>query len=150
MRLSDIRAAYIAEGYNNLAIEQEEYCFDLGKLDDSVTLLINTKEQIFVEKLKSLLRLGSFNTRYKDFYDMYWLATQGGINKAVFLADMKSFIFDDATMKEENMAEVMSRLGKVLNDSHYIKPLGKSKGQNWLNVDPAQAKSALLAFFKNY
>jgi len=49
--------------HKDINIEQGVYCFDLGKLDDSVTLLINTKEQIFVEKLKVLLRLGNLSTR---------------------------------------------------------------------------------------
>lgn len=50
-------------------IEQDKYCFDLGIIDESVSLLINSKEQIFVEKLKSLLKFGITSTRYKDIFD---------------------------------------------------------------------------------
>ena len=38
-------------------IEQEEYCFELDVIRESATLLINSKEQIFTEKLKSLIRM---------------------------------------------------------------------------------------------
>jgi len=55
-------------------IEQEEHCFDICTNDDAVSLLINSKEQIFTEKLRSLLKLGPFSTRYKDIFDMCYLA----------------------------------------------------------------------------
>ena len=32
--------------HKDIAMEQDTYCFELNKLDDSMTLLINTKEQI--------------------------------------------------------------------------------------------------------
>ena len=41
--------------------------------DSEVPLLVNPNEQIFVEKLKSLLRFGSASTRFKDIFDMYYL-----------------------------------------------------------------------------
>lgn len=47
-------------------IEQDEYCFDVCLDDVGASLLINSKEQIFTEKLKSLLRFGPLSTRYKD------------------------------------------------------------------------------------
>jgi predicted nucleotidyltransferase component of viral defense system len=37
---------------------QEEYCFDLSGFDGGATLLVNSKEQIAVEKLRTLLKLG--------------------------------------------------------------------------------------------
>jgi len=59
--------------HKDIGMEQDVYCFQLDKLDDSVTLFVNSKEQILVEKLKSLLRLGVLSTRFKDVFDMYWL-----------------------------------------------------------------------------
>lgn len=37
--------------HKNLDIKQEEYMFNFEVFNNSMTLLINTKEQIFVEKL---------------------------------------------------------------------------------------------------
>ena len=50
-------------------IEQDEYCFSLDIFNKSANLLINSKEQILTEKLKSLLKLGFRSTRYKDLFD---------------------------------------------------------------------------------
>ena len=42
--------------HKDIDIEQDELCFDLGNLSNSVLLLANSKEQICVEKIKSLLK----------------------------------------------------------------------------------------------
>ena len=55
-----------------MEIEQEEYCFDIAFDNEGASLLINTREQMFAEKLRSLLKFGTFSTRYKDIYDMYY------------------------------------------------------------------------------
>ena len=56
--------------HKNLSIEQEEYCFDIAFSDEGANLLINSKEQMFAEKLKSLLKFGKYTTRYKDIFDL--------------------------------------------------------------------------------
>lgn len=57
----------------NMEIEQEKYCFDVCMDDDGASLLINSCEQIFVEKLRSLCKFGPFSSRYKDIYDFCYL-----------------------------------------------------------------------------
>ena len=59
--------------HNHLTIDQEEYCFDIAFDDEGASLLINSNEQMFTEKLRSLLRFGPVSTRYKDIFDMYFL-----------------------------------------------------------------------------
>ena len=48
--------------------------FDFDIFDGSVSLLINSPEQIVCEKLKSLLIFGIRSTRYKDIFDFYYLS----------------------------------------------------------------------------
>ena len=136
--------------HKDIGMEQDVYCFELDKLDDSVTLFINAKEQILIEKLKSLLRLGVLSTRFRDVFDMYWLVTEGGINKMLLMRYMRLKIFDDLTMREEDIFDIVSRLDKVLNDSSFVSALNRSSRYNWLDVNPNQATKALLSFFKNY
>ena len=54
-------------------LEQDDYYFNLDALGEGISLLINSPEQIFTEKLKSLLKLGFRSTRYKDLFDFYYL-----------------------------------------------------------------------------
>ena len=58
--------------HNRFNISQEEYCFDIAFDDEGASLLINTKEQMIAEKLRSLLKFGRFSTRYKDIYDIFY------------------------------------------------------------------------------
>ena len=58
--------------HKHMEIEQEEYCFDIAFDNEGASLLINTREQMFAEKLRSLVTFGTFSTRYKDIYDMYY------------------------------------------------------------------------------
>ena len=51
-------------------IEQEEYCFDITYDDEGASLLINSNEQMLSEKLRSLLKFGTFSTRFKDIYEL--------------------------------------------------------------------------------
>ena len=57
----------------NKSIEQVDFRFKVISDNAGVVLLVNPKEQIFIEKLKSLLRLGVVSTRYKDVYDLFYL-----------------------------------------------------------------------------
>ena len=71
---------------NNLDIYQEELLIDVCIQEDAIQLLVNSREQIIVEKLKSLLRFMSTNTRFKDVFDIcfYW--------KIVMLKFLKSIL----------------------------------------------------------
>ncbi|MBQ9032509.1 MAG: nucleotidyl transferase AbiEii/AbiGii toxin family protein [Parasporobacterium sp.] len=59
--------------HKHLNLEQNEYCFDVCMDDEGASLLKNTVEQSFTEKLRSLLVFGPNSRRYKDVYDMYYL-----------------------------------------------------------------------------
>lgn len=56
--------------HKNIQIEQDEYCFDVCHDDEGVCLLMNSKEQIFAEKLRALVKFGIFSGRVKDIFDL--------------------------------------------------------------------------------
>ena len=60
--------------HTHFNIDQEEFCFDIAYDDEGASLLINSNEQMFAEKLRSLLRFGALSSRYKDIFDMYFLS----------------------------------------------------------------------------
>lgn len=82
--------------HKELEITQEEFCFDIYNREDNVCLLMNSKEQIFAEKLRALVKFGSFSVRVKDLYDIYYLCdyvTLEGLYKCV-----NTYILNDITM----------------------------------------------------
>ena len=94
MNIEELVTSYLKNGYGIidaeskvcqdiilLDIKQDEYCFDLSIINQNANLLINSKEQIFVEKIKSLLKLGFRSTRYKDLFDFYYLINRTDMSK---------------------------------------------------------------------
>ena len=118
--------------HKHLDVEHDDYCFDLAFDDEGASLLINTQEQMFTEKLRSLLKFGTFSTRYKDIYDMYYQC--GKLNKERLKHCFNTFIFDDKGIRENNMSDIISRIEFVFNDEIYKGRVDKSD-KRWLDED---------------
>lgn len=123
--------------HRDFDIEQDEYCFNLDVIGASVKLLINSKEQIFTEKLKSLLKHGARSTRYKDLFDFYYLITKTELDKDKLRKCIDILIFKDESMREENMDGVVHRLNSIFQSRLYRNHLTEPK-VNWLDVSVDQ------------
>lgn len=124
-------------------VEQSEFGFKVVTRSGTVQLLVNNKEQIFVEKLKSLLRFGSASTRFKDVFDMYYLSRR--IRKTILRTYMKLYIYDDAKMKEDDVSGVVRRLQRVFANRRYMKQLADPV-YAWIDVSPNDVASRLVDF----
>lgn len=114
-------------------LEQDDYYFNLDAIEDGVSLLINSPEQIFTEKLKSLLKLGFRSTRYKDLFDFYYLINNDKLDRKKLLKVFQVIIFDDNNMFEETVADIYSRLESIFNSNIYKRNLSDPKN-NWLDI----------------
>jgi len=130
--------------HKNLSIEQEEYCFDLSSFDEGVSLLINSKEQMFTEKLRSLLKFGYYSTRSKDIFDLSYLADL--VDKRKLLECFQVYIFDDENMRENNMMDVCRRVNQTFSSDLFVNRLSQSK-QNWIGKDCHEVLNNLVDFF---
>ena len=128
-------------------LEQEEYYFDLSLINKQINLLINSKEQIFFEKLKSLLKLGFVSTRYKDIFDFYYLVNISKWNKKKLLKNIEILIFNDDKMRENNIEDILNRLSKTLKSSRYINHLNDPV-VNWLDIPIEDAINSLLKYIE--
>ena len=99
-------------------LEQEEYCFDIGFDDDGASLMINSKEQMLTEKLRSILKFGPFSTRFKDIYDIYYLLDK--VNEERLLQCFDTFIFADDGMRENDIVDILKRVRTTFEDKQYI------------------------------
>lgn len=133
--------------HKHLEIEQEEYCFDIGFDDEGASLLINTREQMFAEKLKSLLKFGSFSTRYKDIYDMYYQC--GKMNEEKLSQCIRTFILEDSGMKENNILAIIKRVEHVFRDNTYKKRVDKSDSR-WLDDDIEEVFGKILDYLNDF
>jgi len=125
---------------------QRDLKFDIVLDVKGAKLPANSREQIFAEKLKSLLKLGVRSNRPKDVFDMCYLIK--GLNKNRFRSFMKILVFDDERMREQDFAAVANRMERTLTSSAYLRKLASVKA-NWLQVDPRKATVKILSFLKS-
>ncbi len=131
--------------HNDFSIEQDEYCFDIAYLDDGPTLLVNSKEQMFTEKLRSILKFGPISTRYKDMYDMYFLAVMTKIDRDKLRDCIQLLVFNDPGMRESSSADMLQRIHNVFANRNFRRNMEKAK-KNWLDVDSVTVLSELEDF----
>lgn len=132
--------------HNDLDIEQQEYCFDICFKEDRAGLLMNSKEQIIVEKLKSFLRFGSRSTRYKDVFDICYLWEEA--NKDKLLLYIQKYIYNDKTLSVNDINEVVRRIGRVFRDDRFIREVDKSM-KNWMDISTEEVLEKNIMFVKS-
>ncbi len=132
--------------HNNLDIEQEEYMFNFEVFNNSMTLLINTKEQIFAEKLLSMLKHGIRTTRYKDIYDFYYLITEENMDKSLLIRLINIYCIADNS-KISTIDGIANELRKIFNNSYFLENVQNSR-YNWLEGDIHIVLDTILDFIK--
>ena len=118
--------------HKHLNLEQDEYCFDVCMDDEGASLLKNTVEQSYTEKLRSLLVFGPNSRRYKDVYDMYYL--KGVADKEKLNAAIKILIIDDPGMRETSVDDIIVRISSTFNNEQYLSRVSGSR-QRWIDED---------------
>lgn len=127
-------------------IEQDEYCFDVCLDDVGASLLINSKEQIFTEKLKSLLRFGPLSTRYKDIFDLCYLSEH--VYRDRLMKCINTYIFSDSSMKENDITAIRRRVERTFSDKLYRQNIERSVRFNWLGIKVDETFSKITSFLE--
>lgn len=130
--------------HRDLSVEQDEYAFDVGFQNDAVSLLINSPAQMITEKLKSLLRFGARDSRYKDIFDICYLSDRVDIDQ--LKEYIQKYIFEDASLHNvTNMSAVIRRIESIFKNQEYLRELQKSN-KNWLDIstDEVLEKNLML------
>lgn len=132
--------------HKHLDILQDEFCFDVGINDGVASLLINSKEQMLTEKLRSILKFGPFSTRYKDVFDIYYLF--GVINNARLKECFEKLIYSDTDMRENNLPDIFKRTENTFSNKIYLSRLNSSE-KNWLDTDINEVLTGILECLKS-
>lgn len=133
--------------HKNIQIEQDEYCFDVCHDDVGVSLLMNSKEQIFSEKLRALVKFGTFSGRVKDVYDLCYLSDY--VDTKRLLQCIQTYILDDPDMFENTMDDIRLRINKVFSDNVFAETVENSGRDNWLKIKASTAFERIQDCLKN-
>ena len=131
--------------HTQLDLLQDDYCFDIDALDENVTLLVNSREQIFVEKMKSFLKHGFRSTRFKDVFDLYFLCQQSGLDEEKLRSCIRTLILDDETMREDSLQSVYDRLARTFQNRNFLQNFKRAR-KNWLDVSNEEALKGVLDY----
>lgn len=127
------------------AASQEEAFFDIAAEPGVICLLANTKEQMFAEKLKSLLVHGARSTRYKDIYDMYYLGHRSDLDVEKLRDAIDFLIIESKSMREKDYKEIENRLCQTFRNRRFIAGM-KSSRSDWSGLDADRAVEWLPRF----
>lgn len=112
----------------------------------SATLPANSREQMFAEKLKSLLRLGTRSTRQKDVFDLFYLTDM--VDRNALRKFIRIIVFDDTSLRENDFASISSRLRRIFASSAFAQRLSSARA-NWLQIEPATATARIIRFLES-
>lgn len=107
----------------------------------------NSGEQVFVEKLKSLLIFGARSARPKDVFDMCYLC--GVVNRERFMSMLRIFVIDNPEMSENDVVDIVARLSRAFKSKTYMQKL-RQTDVNWLEVSPQEATMRILDFVRQF
>ena len=128
--------------HKNIQIEQDEFCFDVCHDAEGVSLLMNSKEQIFAEKLRALVKFGTFSGRVKDVFDLCYLAEY--VDKDRLLQCIQTYILEDPEMFENSMDDIRRRVSKVFANKDFARSVENSGKDNWLRIKSSVAFERIL------
>lgn len=127
------------------AIRQVRIDFDTVSGEVAEELLANPAEQIFTEKLLSLLKHGVVSNRPKDVFDLYYLAERVSLVKV--RACVKELIYANVRCRANNKADVVRMLDLIFTSRPFVRRLANTNA-NWLQVEPTVALAGIIKLVK--
>ena len=112
--------------HSNYEIKQDNIAFNIDAIGKKVFLNVNSKEQIFCEKLISILRHGVRTTRIKNFYDLYYLIKYGDMDRNVIIDYFHILKFFEYT-NDHNMISIYNKIDIVLSNKRILEQFTNEK-----------------------
>ncbi len=151
LKISDGRSTFDTKldlgVHASTAMEQDELCFDVAHQQEGVCLLANSKEQVFAEKLTSLLRHGIRSTRYRDLYDMYYIGHRRDLDKKRLARYIRDAILDDPDMWDGSIEDVVRRIERTLSNRRFLARM-KSSHRDWIGKSAEDVARWLPRFLR--
>ena len=126
-------------------IRQVDFSFEMASGPETADLQANSPEQIFAEKLLSLLRHGVNSNRPKDIFDMYYLREQVAVRK--LKKYVVELVYASSNCRVKDHAALMRSVRLIFGMRTFVSKLRKTR-VNWLGVSPAEVLDGLITFLE--
>ncbi|MEG1362845.1 MAG: nucleotidyl transferase AbiEii/AbiGii toxin family protein [Clostridia bacterium] len=127
---------------------EDNYIFQfIEKLNNVNDQIVNSKEQIFTEKLKSLLKFQILSSRYKDVLDLYYLINYTMLDKCKLKLYFEKIIFTNTILEINSIIDITNKLEDIFSNERYMYNLSLVQN-NWLQVDLIECTQSIVNFIK--
>ena len=131
----------------NNDVAQLDFSFKNNSGEGNADLQANSPEQIFAEKLLSLLRHGASSNRPKDIFDMYYLS--GVADKELLKKYIALIIYGNPKCRIDNHAEMMRALRLTFALKTFTRKLTAARA-NWLQLPGPQVLESLTEYLEGF
>jgi len=129
----------------NEALAQMDFSFRNNSGAGSADLQANSPEQIFAEKLLSLLRHGASSNRPKDIFDMYYLADK--VKRRLLKEYVSMMVYSNPGCRVNGHEEMMRLVRLIFGFKSYAAKLTRSRA-NWLQLPADKVIDSLERFLE--
>ena len=126
-------------------LRQVERRFDALSDEKRATLFANSPEQMFAEKLLSLIRHGVMSTRTKDVFDLHYLS--GVVNIRRLKPFVTALILKNRKCPVRDPVRILDSISKTFGSKRFLRDMSSPKS-NWLGLPPTRVASEVLAYLK--
>ena len=112
--------------YTHDEMVQVEYGFDVVTAPEKAELQANSNEQMFAEKLASLLRHGALSNRPKDVFDMYYLSSR--LRLKVVRQYVSMLVYANKRCPIEDKRGIVESLRRTFGSARYMRKLASVRG----------------------
>ena len=95
-----------------------------------------------------MVKFGNLSTRYKDYFDLYWLIKNGNLNTEKIKAILSDKIFDCDINGVTDMGKLVMLVKNVLSDKNYLMKINERKN-NWLDIPSNELSNKIVSFLEN-
>jgi hypothetical protein len=130
--------------YKRLIVEPKPFEYEIV-FGGKKKILVNANEQMISEKLSTFAIYGTDNTRYKDFFDAYWLLTHVSFRKETVLKMFWKMMQRGGYYKTLDLA--LSHTIGTFMDTKYLSEIQKT-GNNWTTATITEISLFLCHFLQ--
>lgn len=127
-------------------LEQVDFSFEMASGESDAELQANSVEQIFAEKLLSLLRHGVNSNRPKDVFDMHYLMSR--VNRERLKSYIDSLVYSSRRCRANDHATLMRMIRLTFGMRVYVRKLRNTR-VNWLGIEPERVLAELVVFLES-
>ena len=126
-------------------LRQVERRFSALADERKATLYSNSCEQIFAEKLLSLIRHGLMSTRTKDVFDLHYLSEVVSRRRLKRFVDAMILRNKKCPLREP--ARIIDSIAKTFSSRRFLRDMASPRS-NWLGLPPKEVADSLLAYLR--